>query len=80
MARYAGQKRRATTTSIYAIGDYDKCLKDAKRIHKEEKEFYVYKVDDKIWSSVSISDLVVDLSRMDEHWKQNEITNRWCRL
>lgn len=51
--RYAGQKRRATTSRTYAFGnDYDKVIKDAKKIHRDDEIFYVYKIMDS-YSSIS---------------------------
>lgn len=76
----AVRKQRATTKKLYAMNEYDACLKEAKQIHKDEKEFYIYKVKGDTWASVSIYSATTDLSRMDEHWKQNELNHRWFRL
>ena len=75
----AVRKQRATTQKLYAMGEYMPCLKEAKQIHKYDKEFYMYRVKEDTWSSVSVNDGTTDLSRMDEHWRQNELTNRWYK-
>ena len=56
MARYAGQKRRATTQKTYAMDkDYNKVLTEAKRLHRYDGEFYITIIKE-IYSSVSVMD------------------------
>lgn len=56
MPRYAGQKRRATTSKTYAMDmDYKKCITDAKRIHRYDCIFYIY-LQGKHYTSISYRD------------------------
>ena len=80
MARYAGQKRRATTQKTYAMDkNYDKVLTEAKRLHRYDGEFYITMIKD-YYSSVSILDY--QTYRYDEekteHWKFEN--KRWKKL
>mgnify|MGYP004494353875 CR=1 FL=1 len=70
--RYAGQKRRATTRQQYALGtDYNKVLKDAKRIHRDDEVFYIVTVNDGWYASVSHSDYKI------YNYQPNDILQHW---
>ena len=79
MGRYGGQKRRATTSKLYAMDkDYNKVLSDAKRIHRYDEEFYII-ISQCIYSSVSVSEY--SLYKYDgylEHWKFEN--KRWKKI
>lgn len=79
MGRYAGQKRRATTSKTYAMDkDYDKVLSEAKRIHRYDEEFYIT-VSQGIYSSVSIADYsIYKYDEILEHWKFEN--KRWKKI
>ena len=79
MGRYGGQKRRATTSKLYAMDkDYDKVLSDAKRIHRYDEEFYII-ISQGIYSSVSIADYsIYKYDENLEHWKFEN--KRWKKI
>lgn len=67
--RYAGQKRRATTSKLYAMDkDYNKVLQEAKRLHRPDGEFYIAKMQG-VYTSVSIMDYQIYKFDDVEHWK-----------
>jgi len=77
MGRYAGQKRRATKSETYAFGkEYELVLQKAKKLHRQDNEFYIDKVLES-YTSISSNDIDTynyDVNRL-EHWKF--IGNRW---
>lgn len=79
MARYAGQKRRATTSKTYAMdSDYNKVLQEAKRLHRYDGEFYIVMVYG-VYSSVSTRDFqIYEYSGDIEHWKFEN--KRWKKI
>ena len=79
MARYAGQKRRATTSKTYAMdSDYNKVLQDAKRLHRYDGGFYIVMVYG-VYSSVSIRDYqTYKYNGNIEHWKFEN--RRWKKI
>lgn len=67
--RYAGQKRRATTSKLYAMDkDYNKVLQEAKRLHRLDGEFYIARMQG-VYTSVSIMDYQIYKFGDAEHWK-----------
>lgn len=74
------RSQRATTSTTYSISlDYKECLSKAKRIHRQDKEFYIYQVG-KSYSSVSKLDFNTNDKYSNEptleHWVFN---NRWVK-
>lgn len=77
----AVRKQRATTSKAYALDEsYNKCLIDAKRIHRHDEEFYIYRIEKlNCWTSLSKLDYkmqpeVYAVSTL-EHWKF--VGKRW---
>lgn len=76
------RKQRATTSKAYALDEsYKKCLNDAKRIHRCDGEFYMYRIEKlNCWTSLSKVDYEMQpeayyaLSSL-EHWKF--VDKRW---
>lgn len=75
------RKQRATTSKTYALDEsYKKCLNDAKRIHRCDGEFYMYRIEKlNCWTSLSKVDYEVQpgiyaLPTLD-HWKF--VGKRW---
>lgn len=79
MARYAGQKRRATTSKTYAMDkDYNKVLTEAKRLHRHDGEFYITIIQG-LYSSVSVRDYqIYKYTDETEHWKFEN--KRWRKI
>lgn len=79
MGRYAGQKRRATTSETYAMdSDYNKVLTKAKRLHRSDGEFYIGNING-YYSSISILDVKTFNYNQEEleHWIFNN--KRWIK-
>lgn len=77
----AVRKQRATTSKTYALDEsYNKCLNDAKRIHRYDGEFYMYRMEAlNYWTSLSKADYKMhpDVYALPtlEHWKF--VVKRW---
>lgn len=79
MGRYAGQKRRATTSKTYSMKmDKKECVTEAKRLHRYDKCFYIVRVDTS-YSSVSPFDYEAYYKNEKniEKWTFSEDIKRW---
>lgn len=77
--RYAGQKRRATTSKTYSIkANKNECITEAKRLHRLEKCFYIVNVNG-YYSSVGIIDYSLYYTKENniEKWTFSEENRRW---
>ena len=83
MARYAGQKRRATTQKTFETStNYDKVLNFAKKFHRSAKGFYIVNCPpyNETFSNVSETEFDLQYKNFNgfvEHWKFNTENNRW---
>lgn len=78
----AVRKQRATTSELYALEtEYKKCLTKAKRIHREDMEFYIYQINS-CYCSASISDYMMAQEQHNneptlEYWFFNPDIAKW---
>lgn len=79
MGRYAGQKRRATSSKTYELdSNKTKVINFARRYHKDDKEFYIAKVGD-YYTSVSKIEFDSSYSSKGniEHWTFDDVKRIW---